>query len=189
MMQKRNYEEEALEDEESRRKARNNPQSSEWKRLDKNATPQFVQTLKENIKSYRSNFIPTLDETQELRDKYADCSNFEDAIFESQVEATMGCCYQGQWLRGKRHGLGTQFWTNKIVFHGYWERDQPSTPGQIIKWLQGDRYLTFYSGDLKEFLREGYGEYGHRDLWYGYLYIYKGKKNKNSKKKKCLLQH
>jgi hypothetical protein len=177
MMQKRADDEEALEDDEGRKNARNNPPSSEWKRLEKNVTPQLVITKKENIKSYRSNFIPILEETQDLRDKYLECSTLDDAIFESQVEATKGSCYQGQWHRGKRHGLGTHYWTNNIVFHGYWEKDHPASPGQIIKWLQGERYLTFYSGDLKDFLRDGYGEYGHRDLWYGYLYTYKGKLN------------
>ena len=54
--------------------------------------------------------------------------------------------YEGQWLKGKRHGRGKQQWSDGSIYEGYWFDDKANGRGRLIH-ADGDSYveLNLYS--------------------------------------------
>ena len=62
--------------------------------------------------------------------------------------------YQGQFLNGKKHGIGRYFYKNGDIYEGYWEDDMRSGYG-FIKYFNGDWYEGMFVKDI----RHGIGIY------------------------------
>ncbi|EGR30444.1 IQ calmodulin-binding motif family protein, putative [Ichthyophthirius multifiliis] len=66
--------------------------------------------------------------------------------------------YKGQWLNGKRHGRGIQFWQDGSVYQGEWENDKANGNGRLIH-ADGD----YYEGQWIDDKAQGKGKFVHID--------------------------
>jgi len=94
--------------------------------------------------------------------KYAnthpDSNSSEDAYAEDDYSN-----YDGEWLKGLKHGLGTMIFMNGDKYIGNWENDKMVGEG-LLEYSDGNpnNYST-YRGDWDNNMREGYGELKFRD--------------------------
>lgn len=68
-----------------------------------------------------------------------------------------GSTYAGQWVSGKRHGVGTLVFDGGI-FEGQWVRGEASGSG-LVRFTNGDKFEGQYSGNRKH----GFGTYAWAD--------------------------
>eukprot|EP00439_Symbiodinium_sp_Y106_P041284 s4736_g5.t1 len=68
-----------------------------------------------------------------------------------------GSTYAGQWVSGKRHGVGTLVFDSGI-FEGQWVRGEASGSG-LVRFTNGDKFEGQYSGNRKH----GFGTYAWAD--------------------------
>jgi hypothetical protein len=76
-------------------------------------------------------------------------------------ENGLACCnpsservvkYTGEWRNYKKHGRGTQIWSNGLKYEGNWDHDNPNGRGTFT-WPNGDRY----EGEFRMNKRHGRG--------------------------------
>ena len=88
----------------------------------------------------------------------ADDSASAHPILEPYEIVENGAIYIGQWREGKRHGRGTQIWSDGSRHDGYWENNKANGKGRIIH-ADGD----VYEGDWVDDKAHGKGVYIHAD--------------------------
>lgn len=77
---------------------------------------------------------------------------------EQAYEFPDGSSYLGQWLNGKKHGVGTQSWVDGSSYEGQWQADQRHGRGRHI-FSDGD----YYEGDWQNDRQHGRGTFKHFD--------------------------
>ena len=111
--------------------------------------------------------VPTRPETPVMPAKHAACSTFtlpngetrtgysvyDNIYWLGECEYADGSTYYGDWMNGKRHGLGKIVEYNGYMYYGWWENDLRHGPGEA-NYPDG----STYDGDWKYNKRHGLGK-------------------------------
>ena len=73
-----------------------------------------------------------------------------------QIELETVGFYTGEWMNGKRDGVGEFKWLDGAIYTGEWREDMAHGKGKLVH-ADGD----IYEGDWKSDMANGYGTYTH----------------------------
>lgn len=103
---------------------------------------------------------PHLSKIQEqigqFRWQFCENASLEGLVKRPPVEFPSGAVYQGEWLRNKRHGKGTQIWKDGSRYDGQWKNGKANGYGRLI---HGDGDV--YEGEWRDDTACGQGKYIH----------------------------